>query len=88
VEKLSQISIQALHLNHSLSVLLCQVIAQCLKFLDSEDLVFISFTQSAYLKLRMFLCVNQGRLEPLCLSLVLDVLSSELHHLLLKSIEF
>jgi len=83
LEELPKVPVEPLHLNHSLLVVLRQLIVDGLKLLDVLCLVSLAVCEGADLQPEGLLDGGQCGGEPLRFALVLHVLRSELEHLLL-----
>jgi hypothetical protein len=84
-EQLSQVAIKTLHLDYGFPMVVSQIIVDGLKFVNALCLIFIFLTQHPNLRSQMLLSMTESLCESLRLSLVLDVLRAELHHLFLDS---
>lgn len=83
LEQLPQVPVEPLHLNHSLPVVLRQLIVDRLKLLDVLCLVSLAVCEGADLQPEGVLDGGQRGRESLSFALVLHVLRAELEHLLL-----
>ena len=83
LQQLSQVPVEPLHLDHSLSVVLSQLVVECLQLLDVLCLVPLALGERADLQAEGFLDRSECRGESLSFALVLHVFRTELEHLLL-----
>ena len=68
-------------------MVLCEIIVDGIKLLYSRSLILISLVEHPKLGSHMIFSLSKDLSESLCLAFVLDILRSELKHLVLDSVE-